>query len=77
MLAEFFLFRTKKGVRYRCFDSIEVANTPHNQAEAKIGVQNAELVSALHSHCRGQGFDSPMLHSKPCRIELARFFITF
>ena len=27
-----------------------------------MGVQNAELVSALHSHCRGQGFDSPMLH---------------
>ena len=37
MLAEFFLFRTKKGVRYRCFDSIEVANTPHNQAEAQNG----------------------------------------
>ena len=59
MLAEFFLFRTKKGVRYRCFDSIEVANTPFSKVEAKLGVQNAELVSALHSHCRGQGFESP------------------
>ena len=77
MLAEFFLFRTKKG----CGIDASILSkllTPHTtRQKPKMGVQNAELVSALHSHCRGQGFDSPMLHSKPCRIELARFFITF
>ena len=30
--------------------------------------------SARHSHCRGQGFDSPMLHTKPCKSTSARFF---
>ena len=34
--------------------------TPHTtRQKPKMGVQNAELVSALHSHCRGQGFESP------------------
>ena len=37
--------------------------------------------SALHSHCRGQGFDSPMLHKetlriKACKVSLYPFFIT-
>ena len=29
----------------------------------KMGVRNNELVSALHSHCRGHRFDSGMLHT--------------
>ena len=40
-----------------------------------MGVQNAELVSALHSHCRGQGFDSPMLHAwNRCKITVPFLF---
>ncbi len=62
MLAEVFLSEQLTGMRYGYFDSIEVANTPFSKVEAKLGVQNAELVSALHSHCRGQRFESAMLH---------------
>ena len=62
MLAEFFLFRAKKG----CGIDASILSkllTPHTtRQKPKMGVQNAELVSALHSHCRGQRFESAMLH---------------
>ena len=30
--------------------------------------------SARHSHCRGQGFDSPMLHKKTLQIKVCKVF---
>ncbi len=30
--------------------------------------------SARHSHCRGQGFDSPMLHQKTLQIKACKVF---
>ena len=48
--------------------------TPHTTGQKpKMGVQNAELVSALHSHCRGHRFESGMLHALPSR-EIGRVF---
>ena len=45
---------------------------PENLRDPIWGIST--VGSARHSHCRGQGFDSPMLHQKPCRSKPARFF---
>ena len=45
----------------------EVAYTPE-----AVGCKYEYFVSARHSHCRGQGFDSPMLHTRN-PLKLLRF----
>ena len=45
---------------------------PENLREPIWGIST--VGSARHSHCRGQEFESPMLHQKPCRSTSARLF---
>lgn len=41
----------------------------------KLGIKYGYLGSARHSHCRGQGFESPMLHQTDRIVKVTVLFL--